>query len=132
MNDRRSVCACAGTALSPCICWSLLTSKPVSGTREASFCFRIVKFYDMPGFEGRCLGAGGTICQVLQEIVDRGAVPENIRVVSIVAAAPALNLMSERFEGMCVYTAMIDAEVNEHGFIVPGLGDAGDRCYGTL
>lgn len=76
--------------------------------------------------------AGGTICQVVQEIVDRGAVPENIRIVSILAASPALTKMSERFEGMCVYTAMIDAEVNEQGFIVPGLGDAGDRCFGTL
>lgn len=75
--------------------------------------------------------AGGTICQVIQDIVDRGAVPENIRVVCIVAAAPALTKMSEQFEGMAVYTSMIDAEVNEQGFIVPGLGDAGDRCYGT-
>eukprot|EP01025_Chloroclados_australasicus_P045101 TRINITY_DN49195_c0_g2_i1.p1 TRINITY_DN49195_c0_g2~~TRINITY_DN49195_c0_g2_i1.p1 ORF type:complete len:204 (+),score=2.27 TRINITY_DN49195_c0_g2_i1:72-614(+) len=33
---------------------------------------------------------------------------------------------------MSVYTAMIDAEVNEQGYIVPGLGDAGDRCYGTV
>jgi uracil phosphoribosyltransferase len=76
--------------------------------------------------------AGGTICQVVQDIVDRGAVPENIRVVSVLSASPALTKMSERFEGMCVYTAMIDAEVNKQGFIVPGLGDAGDRCFGTM
>jgi uracil phosphoribosyltransferase len=77
------------------------------------------------------IGAGGTICQVLDDIINRGAVAENVRVVSIVAASPALTRMSEKFEGMRVYTAMIDAEVNDQGFIVPGLGDAGDRCYAT-
>lgn len=76
--------------------------------------------------------AGGTICQVIDDVIERGAVPENIRVLSIVAASKALTLMSEKYEGMSVYTAMIDPEVNENGFIIPGLGDAGDRCYGTL
>lgn len=40
--------------------------------------------------------------------------------------------MSEKYEGMCVYTSMIDPEVDENGYIIPGLGDAGDRCFGTL
>lgn len=71
------------------------------------------------------------MCQVIDDIISRGAVSENIRVVCIVAAAPALTKMSEKFEGLRVYTAIIDAEVNERGFIVPGLGDAGDRCYAT-
>lgn len=78
------------------------------------------------------LATGGTVCKVLDDIIARGAVPENIRVVSVLSASPALSKMSERYEGMKVYTAMIDAEVNEQGFIIPGLGDAGDRCYGTL
>jgi hypothetical protein len=34
-------------------------------------------------------------------------------------------------QGLRVYTAIIDAEVNEKGYIIPGLGDAGDRAYGT-
>ena len=75
--------------------------------------------------------AGGTMCQVVQDIIDRGAIADNIRVVSIVAASPALTKMSQQFPGLRVYTAMIDAEVNEQGFIIPGLGDAGDRCYAT-
>lgn len=79
-----------------------------------------------------CLSAGGTICQVIDDIVLRGAVPENIRVLSIVAASKALTVMSEKYEGMCVYTSMIDPEVDENGFIIPGLGDAGDRCFGTI
>ena len=71
------------------------------------------------------------MCKVLDDIVARGALPENIRVVCIVAASPALNTMSQKYEGLKVYTAMIDAEVNEKGYILPGLGDAGDRCYNT-
>lgn len=71
------------------------------------------------------------MCKVLDDIFERGALPENVRVVCIVAAAPALSKMSERYPGLKVYTAIIDAELSDKGFIIPGLGDAGDRCYGT-
>lgn len=77
------------------------------------------------------LATGGTICQVVSDIIARGAVPGNIRVVSIVAAPPALRNLSERFPGLRVYTGIIDPEVNERGYIVPGLGDAGDRAFGN-
>lgn len=69
--------------------------------------------------------------QVLQEIIDRGASPSFIKVVCIVCAPPALQQLNAAFPGVRVYTAMIDAELNEKGFIVPGLGDAGDRAFGT-
>lgn len=62
----------------------------------------------------------------------RGAVPENINVLCIVAAAPAISHMLDKYEGLTVHAAAIDSELNENGYIVPGLGDAGDRCYGTL
>ena len=41
-------------------------------------------------------------------------------------------MLGEKFPGLTLYTAMIDAELNERGYIVPGLGDAGDRAYNTL
>lgn len=78
------------------------------------------------------LATGGTIVQVLEDIVSRGASPSNIRVVSVVAAPPALKKLSEKYPGLKVYTAIIDAEVNQQGYIVPGLGDAGDRAFGTV
>ena len=40
-------------------------------------------------------------------------------------------MLSEKYTGLRIYAAMIDPELNEQGYIVPGLGDAGDRCYGT-
>lgn len=77
------------------------------------------------------LATGGTMMQALQEIVSRGADPANIRVIAVVAAPPALKLMADAYPGLKVYTAIIDAEVNERGYILPGLGDAGDRAFGT-
>jgi len=78
------------------------------------------------------LATGGTIVQVIDDIVSRGAQPSNIRIACIVAAPPAMVKLSEKYKGMKMYTAIIDPEVNEKGFIVPGLGDAGDRAFGTL
>ncbi|GIL74414.1 hypothetical protein Vretimale_2057 [Volvox reticuliferus] len=77
------------------------------------------------------LATGGTIVQVIDDIVARGGRAENIRVVAVVVAPPALKKLADRYPGLKVYTAMIDEQVNERGYIVPGLGDAGDRAYGT-
>ena len=68
---------------------------------------------------------------VLTDLVARGADPANIRILSAVAASPALQKLNEGFPGLKVYCGMIDAELNERGYIVPGLGDAGDRAFGT-
>ncbi|EFN51808.1 hypothetical protein CHLNCDRAFT_27683, partial [Chlorella variabilis] len=77
------------------------------------------------------LATGGTLAQVVEDVVGRGASPSMIRVVSIVCAPPALKLLGERYPGLTIYTAMIDAELDERGYIVPGLGDAGDRAFNT-
>ncbi|CAD7695207.1 unnamed protein product [Ostreobium quekettii] len=77
------------------------------------------------------LATGGTMMSVLENITSRGAQAKNIRVISVVAAPPALKKISEKFPGLKIYTAIIDPEVNEQGYIIPGLGDAGDRCFGT-
>ena len=69
--------------------------------------------------------------QVLQDLIDRGASAMSIKIVCVVCAPPALQLLNKSFPGVRVYTAMIDSELNEQGYIVPGLGDAGDRAFGT-
>ncbi|CAL8466447.1 g5983 [Coccomyxa elongata] len=78
------------------------------------------------------LATGGTMVQVLDDIIGRGASPSNIRIVTVVCAPAALQKLSEGYPGLKVYSAMIDAELNDKGYIVPGLGDAGDRAFGTL
>ncbi len=77
------------------------------------------------------LATGGSIMMAMKEIVSRGVQPEFIRIVSVVAAPPALRQLSENYPGLEIYTATIDEGLNSKGYIVPGLGDAGDRAFGT-
>ncbi|OKH18201.1 uracil phosphoribosyltransferase [[Limnothrix rosea] IAM M-220] len=77
------------------------------------------------------LATGGTMMAAMAEVVKRGVNPANIRIVSTVVAPPALQALSNAYEGLQVYTAIIDQELNGKGYIVPGLGDAGDRSFGT-
>ena len=77
------------------------------------------------------LATGGTIMAALELLIDRGIDPQYIRLVSIVAAPPALQKLSNAYPNLSIYTAMIDEKLNDQGYIVPGLGDAGDRSFGT-
>ncbi|KAK6290517.1 PREDICTED: uracil phosphoribosyltransferase [Theobroma cacao] len=77
------------------------------------------------------LATGGTIVAALDLLKERGIDNKQMKVISAVAAPPALQKLSEKFPGLHVYTGIIDPTVNEKGFIIPGLGDAGDRSYGT-
>lgn len=77
------------------------------------------------------LATGGTILAAVEEIISRGASPKNIRIICVVACPVSLTELSKRYPGLRVYAAMIDEHLNENGYIVPGLGDAGDRAFGT-
>ncbi|RAZ22988.1 uracil phosphoribosyltransferase, partial [Campylobacter hyointestinalis subsp. lawsonii] len=55
-----------------------------------------------------------------------------IKFISILAAPKGLDRFSEVYPDVEVYTAAIDKGLNEKGYIVPGLGDAGDRVFNTL
>ena len=57
--------------------------------------------------------------------------PKSIRFVSLLAAPEGLKNFHAHHPDVPVYTASIDRQLNEHGYIVPGLGDAGDRLFGT-
>ncbi|GMI96527.1 hypothetical protein HRI_003322000 [Hibiscus trionum] len=77
------------------------------------------------------LATGGTIVAAINLLKERGIQNKQIKVISALAASPALQKLGEIFPGLRVYTGNIDPTVNENGFIVPGLGDAADRSYGT-
>ncbi len=57
--------------------------------------------------------------------------PRSIRFVCLLAVPEGLKRFAEAHPDVPVYTAAIDRELNDHGYIVPGLGDAGDRMFGT-
>ncbi|WP_218080086.1 uracil phosphoribosyltransferase [Anthocerotibacter panamensis] len=77
------------------------------------------------------LATGGTLLQVLKELYRRGADPQLVRVISVLAAAPALQKIAPLNPELAIYCAMIDEFLDDRAFIVPGLGDAGDRAFGT-
>ncbi|MGA1474647.1 MAG: uracil phosphoribosyltransferase [Prochlorothrix sp.] len=77
------------------------------------------------------VATGGSLMAALEELVKRGLDPALIRVISVVAAPPALQAIGESYHTLTLYSAMIYPELNEKRYIVPGLGDAGDRSFGT-
>jgi uracil phosphoribosyltransferase len=77
------------------------------------------------------LATGGSIMAAMAELTHRGVDPALTRIVCVVAAPPALQQLSAAYPGLIIYTATIDETVNDQGYIVPGLGDAGDRIFGT-
>lgn len=77
------------------------------------------------------LATGGTIMRAVAELTERGVDPALTRIISVVAAPPALQKLGSSYPSLTIYTAMIDETVNSLGYIVPGLGDAGDRSFGT-
>ena len=76
------------------------------------------------------LGTGGTAVAAVAELKSHGAT--DIRVMCLVAAPEGAAHMSERHPDVPVFTAALDRQLNSVGYIVPGLGDAGDRLFGTL
>ncbi|MBX6767242.1 MAG: uracil phosphoribosyltransferase [Actinomadura rubrobrunea] len=80
------------------------------------------------------LATGGTLAAAIQLLLDRGAT--DVTALCLLAAPEGLKHLETVFEDTSapirVVTAAIDSHLNEQGFIVPGLGDAGDRLYGVV
>ncbi|MBX2859963.1 MAG: uracil phosphoribosyltransferase [Vampirovibrio sp.] len=78
------------------------------------------------------LATGGSAIAAVEILKDMGVQEENLRLLCIIAAPEGIEAVSAQFPGIKVYTAAVDERLNENGFIVPGLGDAGDRTFGTM
>ena len=57
---------------------------------------------------------------------------KNIRFMCLVAAPEGVKVVNEAHPDVKIYAAALDEKLNEHGYILPGLGDAGDRVFGTV
>jgi uracil phosphoribosyltransferase len=75
------------------------------------------------------LATGGSILHVLERMKDEEI--EEVRVVCVVAASEGIAAVHARFPEVKIFTAAVDEELNEVKYIVPGLGDYGDRYFGT-
>jgi uracil phosphoribosyltransferase len=76
------------------------------------------------------LATGGSAAAAIQFLRERGA--KSVRLLSIIAAPEGVQAVIAADTDVRVYVCAVDDHLNEHGYIVPGLGDAGDRLFGTL
>ena len=75
------------------------------------------------------LATGNSAVAAVDRLKETG--PKSIRFVCLLAAPEGLKKFHDHHPDVPVYTAAIDRQLNDHGYIVPGLGDAGDRLFGT-
>ena len=75
------------------------------------------------------LATGGSACDAISQIKKRGV--KNLKFIGIIAAPEGLKRLQETHPDVDIYVAALDEKLNENGYIVPGLGDAGDRLFGT-
>lgn len=75
------------------------------------------------------LATGGSAEAAITLLKGRGA--KNIRLVCLVGCPEGVKLVQEKHPDVDIYLAALDEKLNDHGYIVPGLGDAGDRIFGT-
>lgn len=75
------------------------------------------------------LATGGSSVAAIQMLKDKGC--QKIHFMCIIAAPEGVKAMQEAHPDVDIYIGALDEKLNEHGYIVPGLGDAGDRIFGT-
>jgi uracil phosphoribosyltransferase len=75
------------------------------------------------------LATGGSATAAIDGLKERGA--ERLRMACLVAAPEGVRALAKAHPDVTVFAAALDRELNENGYILPGLGDAGDRLYGT-
>lgn len=75
------------------------------------------------------LATGGSACAAIDEMKKRGC--KNIKLMVLVAAPYGIDAVLKQHPDVDIYAGAVDEKLNEHGYIVPGLGDAGDRIFGT-
>lgn len=75
------------------------------------------------------LATGGSAVAAIQMLKEKGC--KNIRFMCIIAAPEGIKAMQEAHPDVELFIGALDEKLNDHGYIVPGLGDAGDRIFGT-
>ena len=78
------------------------------------------------------LATGGSAIAAIGALIKRGADITSIKFLCLVSAPEGIKNLTEAYPQLQIYTASVDEKLNENGYIVPGLGDAGDRIFGTI
>ncbi|QQS16454.1 MAG: uracil phosphoribosyltransferase [Neisseriales bacterium] len=75
------------------------------------------------------LATGGSMCATIDLLKTKGC--QHVRAVTMVSAPEGVALVNKRHPDVEIFTAALDSHLNENGYIIPGLGDAGDKIFGT-
>jgi uracil phosphoribosyltransferase len=75
------------------------------------------------------LATGNSVSAAITRLKEKGA--KDIRLVCLLSAPEGIERFTKEHPDVQIYTAAVDSHLNSHGYIVPGLGDAGDRMFGT-
>ena len=104
--------------------------------RDEETCQPVFYYYKMPANKDRLvivtdpmLATGGSACDAIKRLKEDGYT--NIRLMALVASPTGVKVVSEMHPDVDIYLASLDEGLNEKNYILPGLGDAGDRIFGT-
>ncbi len=104
--------------------------------RDEETCQPVFYYYKMPANKDRLviltdpmLATGGSACDAIARLKEDGF--SNIRMMALVASPEGLKVVTEAHPDVDIYVAAVDDCLNERKYILPGLGDAGDRLFGT-
>jgi len=104
--------------------------------RDEETCLPVFYYYKMPANKDRLvivtdpmLATGGSACDAILRLKNDGFT--NIKLMSLVASPEGVKAVSEKHPDVEIYLAALDEGLNEKNYILPGLGDAGDRIFGT-
>ena len=104
--------------------------------RDEQKCQPVFYYYKMPANKDRLvivtdpmLATGGSACDAIKRLKEDGYT--NIRLMSLVASPQGVKTVSEKHPDVDIYLAALDEGLNDRNYILPGLGDAGDRIFGT-
>lgn len=104
--------------------------------RDEETCEPVFYYYKMPGNKERLviladpmLATGGSACDAIMRLKKDGF--NNIKLMCLVASPQGVKIVTEKYPDVDIYLASLDEGLNERNYILPGLGDAGDRIFGT-
>lgn len=104
--------------------------------RDEGTCMPVFYYYKMPKDKDRVviltdpmLATGGSACDAIDRLKKDGF--KDIKMMALVASPQGLKTVMDKFPDVDIYLASLDEGLNERNYILPGLGDAGDRIFGT-
>ncbi len=78
------------------------------------------------------LATGNSAVAAVDTLIKHGATASHIKFMALVAAPEGVRVFNQKYAHIPIYAASLDEKLNEKAYILPGLGDAGDRLFGTL